>query len=134
MPNTRNRLVDTTISSDDSEEEKDEELEENQDDDSRAGDLQQFMNDQEEVKPDDKIGFMMTLRLAYDPTFFTEVFPYNHKTFKHSKRIFKLNNQFLKKEILRRDPKAKLSNKKQPELLDLCLTELQICYRSVIVC
>ena len=80
----------------------------NQDDDSRAGDLQQFyagdlqqfMNDQKEVvKLVDKIGFMMTLCFAYDPNFSTEIFSYNHKTFKNSKRIFKLNNPFLKKEI-----------------------------------
>ena len=98
MPNTRNSTVDAVLSSDDSEEE--EQLEEDQDDDSRAGDLQQFMNDQEKVKPENKIGFMMTLCLAYDPNFSTEVFPYNHKTFKNSKRIFKLSNPFLKKEIL----------------------------------
>ena len=89
------------------------------DNDSAAGDLQKFHENDVNVKPADKVPFMITLCFAYVEGFSTDIAPYNDKTFKHSKKNHKISNAFLKVEIKRKDSTSKLSNKKQNDLLEM---------------
>ena len=89
------------------------------DNDSAAGDLQKFYENDVNVKPADKVPFMITLCFAYVEGFSTDIAPYNDKTFKHSKKNHKISNAFLKVEIKRKDSTSKLSNKKQNDLLEM---------------
>ena len=89
------------------------------DDDSLAGDLQSFVEDVTKVESDDKVQYVINLCHYYVKDFSTNSHPYNHKSFKNQKKLHKISNTMLKKEIKRRDPSIKLSNKKQPEMLSL---------------
>ena len=89
------------------------------DDDSAAGQLQKFFENDKNVKPADKIPYIINLCFAYLDDFSTQAAPYNHQLFKNSKKNHKISNPLLKVEIKRRDSSAKLSNKKQNDLLEL---------------
>ena len=93
--------------------------EDDDDDDSAAGQLQKFCENDMNVKPADKIPFVINLCFAYLDDFSTQVAPYNHQLFKNSKKNHKISNPLLKVEIKRRDFSAKVSNKKQNELLEM---------------
>ena len=91
--------------------------EDDDDDDSAAGQLQKFCENDMNVKPADKIPFVINLCFAYLDDFSTQAAPYNHQLFKNSKKNHKISNPLLKVEIKRRDFSAKVSNKKQNEVL-----------------
>ena len=89
------------------------------DEDSCAGELQEYLEDASKVEPGDKVQYVINLCFVYVEDFTTDILPFNHKLFKNSKKKHKLSNVILKQEIRRRHPSAKLSNKKQPDLIAL---------------
>jgi hypothetical protein len=58
------------------------------DDDSCAGDLQQWLQDDSQVKPSERTQTMITLAFCYVKDFSTDVPPYNNKLFHKQKKRF----------------------------------------------
>ncbi len=109
----------TTSSNNDDDHSAAQSSDDDEDDDSAAGELQKFFENDVNVKPADKIPFVINLCFGYLDDFSTEVEPYNHQLFKNSKKKHKIVTRLLTVEIKRRDSSAKLSNKKQHELLEM---------------
>ena len=117
-------IMATQTSNDDDDSVRSDSSEANDDDDSAAGDLQTFLENDQNVLPAEKIPFVISLCFAYIKGFSTDVAPYNDKAFKNSKKNHKISKRFLQKELKRRDSSSKLSNKKQDVLLQMLTNEL----------
>ena len=90
------------------------------DDDDDIGELQRFMEDDEEIPPEDRTAHMITLCFVYIDGFTTDVFPFNHKLFNRSKKMHKPSRSSILKEIKRRFPNLRgHRNKSMTDLLPI---------------